>query len=161
MSRSDEASRKKWQAILRHVERARDTARKSRRQRAELSEQALADLAHGLLIALEGRPPEAWHQTPQSAPKAGEFTRLATRDLGVAHVLGARAGLIDDRSPNKTVRNIFDVAKQTVQAWVRTEVNSPGWATSLIQQAKEMPDRADEISKLLDIRRNPVIRRMK
>ena len=90
-----------------------------------------------------------------------QFTRLATRDLGVAHVLGARAGLIDDRSPNKTVRNIFDVAKQTVQAWVRTEVNSPGWATSLIQQANEMPDRADEISKLLDIRRNPVIRRMK
>lgn len=51
------------------------------------------------------------------------------------HVLAARAKLIDDPSPNKTVREYFDVSREAVQQWVRAEEAEPGIATFLVNKA--------------------------
>lgn len=131
-----EDSARKWQRILMAVQRAATTAAKSKRQRAELPADVLDDLAHGLELALRGFPPPALGERHPEDKRPRELHQPTIQDVAAAHVLAVRAGLIDDPTPIKTVRELCrspwrahtgkGVDDQTVRNWVNQELANPG-----------------------------------
>jgi len=154
--------KKKCERLLAEVERATDAARKSKKQRGELSLDDLFYLGEGLRLALEGKPVPAFREQYPDDKRPREMYLISPQEQVAIHVLLARKGLIVDRAPIKTalafLKTVYGIerSKQTIRNWVADQEASP---THYVRATMELVSRhrAADIADLRVQRRSYVL----
>jgi hypothetical protein len=133
--------RRKWEAIadaLRNYSRADPTM--------PFPQEIALYVADAIFDVLAGSRPEEWKYLKRPhGPNARSIEQSAAR-ASACYVAACREGLIDDPSPNRTIRHHFNVAASTVNSWCRqTPGMSPAWV-----EASSPTERADVIRKVME-----------
>jgi hypothetical protein len=82
-------------------------------------------VADALSELLAGGDPVSWrkfrHTGKRTGPPKTAAQEAGNKRLAVCYMKACKVGIIEDKAPNKTVREAFGVTETTVQGWCRDE----------------------------------------